>query len=127
MPIQRIQPKDLPQTTAYSQVVRAGTLVCIAGQVAADASGKLVGEGDCEAQATQAFENLRRALASVGGTFSNLVRMTVYLTRAENIDAYRRVRAKYLTGDKPASTLVVIDRLLLPDYLIEIEAMAVLD
>jgi enamine deaminase RidA (YjgF/YER057c/UK114 family) len=127
MPIQRIQPKGLAPTTVYSHVVRAGNTVYIAGQTAADASGKVVGVGDSEAQTAQVFENIKTALASVGGSLANLVKITSYLTRAESIEGYRRARARYLASNLPASTLVVVSRLANPDYLVEIEAVAVLD
>ena len=127
MPVERIQPDGLSRPTAYTHVVRAGNTVYIAGQTASDASGKVVGVGDMEAQAAQVFENIGKALASVGGTFANLVKITTYLTRGADIEAYRRTRSRYLATDLPASTLLVIDRLANPDFLVEVEAVAVLD
>ena len=127
MAIERIQPEGLNRPAAYTHVVRAGNTVYIAGQTASDASGNLVGLGDIEAQAAQVYGNIRKALASVGGDMSNLVKITTYLTHAEDIEGYRRARASHLNKDLPASTLVVISRLANPDYLIEIEAVAVLD
>ena len=127
MAIERIQPEGLSRPTAYTHVVRAGNTVYIAGQTATDASGNLVGLGDVEAQAAQVYGNIRRALASVGADFSNLVKVNTYLTREEDIEGYRRARATHLNRDLPASTLVVISRLANPDFLIEIEAVAALD
>ena len=126
MAIERIQPEGLSRTTAYTHVVKAGNSVYIAGQTATDASGNLVGLGDIEAQGAQVYGNIRKALASVGADFSNLVKLTTYLTREEDIEGYRRARATHLNADLPASTLVVISRLANPDFLIEIEAVAVL-
>lgn len=127
MAIERIQPEGLSRATAYTHVVRAGNTVYIAGQTATDASGNLVGLGDIEAQGAQVYGNIRKALASVGADFSNLVKVTTYLTREEDIEGYRRARAAHLNRDLPASTLVLISRLANPDFLIEIEAVAVLD
>jgi enamine deaminase RidA (YjgF/YER057c/UK114 family) len=127
MAIERIQPEGLSKPAAYSHVVRAGNTVYVAGQTATDASGNLVGLGDIEAQAAQVYGNIRKALASVGADFSNLVKVNTYLTREEDIEGYRRARATHLNKDLPASTLVVISRLANPDFLIEIEAVAVLE
>ena len=127
MPIQRIHPDGLNPTSAYSHVVLAGDTVYIAGQTASDESGNVVGVGDIEAQAAQVYDNIKRALTSVGASYSNLVKVTAYLTRPQDLEGYRRMRAQYFTKELPASTLLVVDRLAHPDYLIEIEAVAVLD
>ena len=127
MPVERIRPEGLIHTTAYSHVVRVGNLVFVAGQIAADASGNVVGVGDVEAQAEQVYENIKTALASVGADFSSLVKTTTYLTRAEDIEGYRRARTKHIPTDLPTSTMLVVTRLAHPDYLIEIEAIAALD
>ena len=127
MAIERIQPAGLNRPTGYTHIVRVGGLAFIAGQTATDSSGHVVGVGDVEAQATQVYENIRTALRSVGAGFSSLVKTTTYLTRSEDIEGYRRARAKYMSTDLPASTLLVVTRLANPDYLIEIEAIAAID
>lgn len=127
MPVERIQPEGLNRTTAYTHVVKVGKLVFLAGQTAVDATGNVVGVGDVEAQAERVYENIKTALASVGADFSNLVKTTTYLTHAEDIEGYRRARAKHIPTDLPASTLLIVTRLANPDYLIEIEAIAALD
>ncbi len=127
MPVERIQPEGLNRTTAYTHVVKVGKLVFLAGQTAVDETGNVVGVGDVEAQAERVYENIKTALASVGADFSNLVKTTTYLTRAEDIEGYRRARAKHIPTDLPASTLLIVTRLANPDYLIEIEAIAALD
>jgi enamine deaminase RidA (YjgF/YER057c/UK114 family) len=127
MPIERIQPEGLTKPTAYTHVVRSGNLVFLAGQTAVDASGNLVGKGDIAAQADQVFRNLRTALASVGADFGNVVKITTFLTRREDIEGYRAARAKHIPTDMPASTLLFISGLANPDYLIEVEATAALD
>ncbi len=127
MAIERIQPDGLHRPERYSQVVRAGNTVYIAGQVATDASGNMVGVGDFEAQAAQVFMNLQAALTSVGASFSNLVKATTYLTRAEDIEAYRRVRPRFLRSDHPVGALLGVQALASPEMLIEIEGIAVVE
>lgn len=127
MPIERIQPPGRPVPPGFTHVVKVGNLVFVAGQTAADSSGNVVGVGDIEAQADQVYENLRTALATVGANFSNLVKTTTYLTRTEDMEGYRRARARNIPTDMPTSTLLFVSRLANPDYLIEIEAVASLD
>jgi enamine deaminase RidA (YjgF/YER057c/UK114 family) len=127
MPIERIQPSDLPESPLYSHVVKVGNLVFIAGQVAQDASGQIVGVGDFTAQAEQVFENLKRALGTVGGDLTNLVKVTIYVTDARYRDPLREVNRKYLPTDRPTSTLLVVAGLARPECLIEIEAVAAID
>ena len=116
-----INPAALMAPTGYSHVAKVtGTLVYVAGQVSADASGKLVGEGDLEAQAEQVFKNLKIAIEAAGGTLAEV-------DQAE-IPKFRAVRDRYLdTAKLPASTLAVITRLARPGWLIEIEAIAAID
>jgi enamine deaminase RidA (YjgF/YER057c/UK114 family) len=127
MSVDRIQPEGLSRPPTYSQVVKAGNTIYIAGQVAQDERGQLVGPGDFVAQANQVFENLKRALAAAGADVGDLVKTTVYVTDPRYREALRDVRTKYL-GDTPppASTLVVVAGLAQPEYLLEIEAVAVI-
>ncbi len=127
MPITRIQPDGLTKPAAYTQVVRTGDVVHIAGQTAITQDGQIVGTGDIDAQAEQVFRNLEIALASVGATFAHVVKITTFLTRREDLDGYRRVRERFIPSDPPASTLLFISGLAHTDYLIEIEATAVID
>jgi len=131
MPVERIQPQGLPKPPTYAHVVKAGlstgqATIYIAGQVAQDEQGKVVGRGDFTAQATQVFENLQKALSSAGADFKDLVKINVYLTDARYRESLGEVRSKYLQGPLPASTLVVVAGLAQPDYLLEIEGIAVL-
>lgn len=125
MAIERIQPAGLSQARAYSHVVKAGNTVYIAGQVATDAQGNLVGRGDFPAQAVQVFENLGKALAAGGSSYQHLVKTTVFLTDARYRETYGEIRTRYLGETVPASTLVVVSGLASPDYLLEVEAIAV--
>jgi enamine deaminase RidA (YjgF/YER057c/UK114 family) len=91
-----------------------------------DATGKRAGEpGDFTAQATQCFENLKIALASVGAGFEHVVRLNNYPSNISHLPQFRDVRSKYITGTPPASTTIEIPKLARPDALLEIEAIAV--
>jgi enamine deaminase RidA (YjgF/YER057c/UK114 family) len=110
-------PPTMMKPAGYSHVakVTGGALVYIAGQVSADASGQLVGEGNLEAQAEQVFKNLKAAVEAAGGTMADIIKMNVYLVA--EVDAAD-------VEKPPASTLVVVTRLARPGWLIEIEAIA---
>jgi enamine deaminase RidA (YjgF/YER057c/UK114 family) len=123
-------PPTLMKPAGYSHVAKitGGTLVYIAGQVSADVSGQLVGEGNFEAQAEQVFKNLKAAVESAGGSMADLVKMNVYLVAevdASQVPKFRAVRDRFVNVEKPpASTLVTVTRLARPGWLIEIEAVA---
>ena len=123
-----LNPQTLSTPTGYSHVaeVSGGRTIYVAGQVAFDKSGSLVGKGDFAAQAIQVFENLKLALAAVGATFDNVVKVNTYVLDMSQIQTLREIRAKYYGKNAPASTLVEIRKLAHPDLLIEIEAIAVL-
>ena len=112
----------------FSHVSRFGNLVFIAGQTPMDAEGNLVGKGDIESQTRQVFENIEKCLASVGATFDNVVKLNTYST---DVDAHQptasRVRREIFPNENVPSTYVQIPRLVHPEWLIEIEAVAVLD
>ena len=128
--VRHSNPSGMTQPTAYSQVVEVNgphRLVFVAGQTGVDASGKTA-QG-FRAQAMQAFENIKTALASAGGSMDNVVRLTTYMTDLEqNADAYREVRASFFANKStlPASTLLQITRLANPSLLIEVDATAIL-
>jgi enamine deaminase RidA (YjgF/YER057c/UK114 family) len=124
-----INPPTLATPRGYSHVIEvpAGNrLVFIAGQVALDSAGRLVGAGDVRAQATQVFENLRRALAATGATFADVVKLNYYVVDAAQVPVLREVRDRYINAAAPpASTLVEVRRLFRDDVLLEVEATAV--
>jgi enamine deaminase RidA (YjgF/YER057c/UK114 family) len=117
--------------STYSQVVEVtgGKTVYIAGQVALDPSGNFVGKDDFRAQVDQVFKNLKLAVESAGGDMSSLVKTNYYV--AESVDpaqmsAVREIRDRYInTSAPPTSTFVVVKRLAKPEYLVEVEAVAV--
>ena len=106
--------------------VPAGGMVFASGQVARGVDGQLVGRGDIRAQTRKVLENTQAVLAEAGATLDDVVKVTVFVTNlAEHFSAIHEVRAEFFKSDYPASTLVEISRLVDPDMLIEIEAIAV--
>lgn len=132
MPIDRINPATLSKPTGYSHatLVTAGRQLHISGQVAFNAAGEIIGKGDVAAQAEQVYANLKAALAAAGADMSQVFKMVTYvvdLTPARAADI-RKVRLRHLPeGAYPASTMVGTTALVHPDFLIEIEAIALLD
>src|SRR5256885_10192439 len=99
-------PATLPPPTGYSHVAKVskGTLVYVAGQVSADASGKLVGEGNFEAQAEQVFKNLKIAVEAAGATMTDIVKMNIYLVAEvgqDEVPKLRAIRDRYVNTAKP--------------------------
>jgi enamine deaminase RidA (YjgF/YER057c/UK114 family) len=120
-------PAALAPPTGYSHVaeIRGGRLILIAGQVAQDRQGNIVGIGDLAAQAEQVFDNLRAALAAVGCTPANLAKLTVFVRDMKAVAAYRPARDRFLAGTTPpAITLVEVSQLFREGLLLEIEAIA---
>ncbi len=126
-------PATLLPPVGYSHIakVNKGTLVYLAGQVSSDASGKLVGEGNFEAQAEQVFRNLKIAVEAAGGSMADIVKLNIYLVAEvdqADVPKLRAIRDRYVnTAKPPASTLVVVSRLARPGWLVEIEAVAAID
>lgn len=125
-------PEKLPPSNGFSQVaeVTRGKVVYIAGQVPMNAAGGLVGPGDFRAQVEQVFANLDTAVRAAGGTFANVVKLNYFCvaSAAPNVGrAVVEVRDRYVdTQAPPVSTFVFVSRLVRPEWLIEIEAVAVL-
>jgi 2-iminobutanoate/2-iminopropanoate deaminase len=107
-------------------VSSAGRIVFVSGCVATDAQGRVVGGSDVVAQARQVHENIKRCLAAAGATFADVCKVTVFLRNVNDREKVNTVRKEYFGAHRPASTLVEISRLVRDDYLIEIEATAVL-
>ena len=123
-----IQPTSVHSTAGvgYSHVAKAGDTVYIAGQIALDAGGSLVGKDDVEAQTHQAYANLQAILEELGGSLEDVVKMTTYLTDRSHLDAFRRVRNRFFGEPFPPNTLLFVSGLAQPEYLVEIEAVAFL-
>jgi enamine deaminase RidA (YjgF/YER057c/UK114 family) len=129
-----INPKTMgPPLNLYGQIarVRASELVFIAGQLATDFDGRVVGRDDFDAQMKQVLSNIEKGLKSVEASFANVVQFTTYLVHSQDIAKFRRVREElfptmFPTHHYPPNTLLVIDRLVQEDFLIEIETIAAL-
>jgi enamine deaminase RidA (YjgF/YER057c/UK114 family) len=130
-----INPKTLiaPAAAVYSHVakVKRGAIVYISGQVPSDASGKIIGEGDFEAQLEQVFANLNIAVEAAGGAMADIVKLNYFLAAEVDqavVPKMRPIRDRYLNVSKPpASTFFAVSRLMRPGWLIEIEAVAAID
>ncbi|WP_128379911.1 RidA family protein [Streptomyces cavernae] len=121
-------PDGVAPASAYSHVVMGtGRFVAISGQLPLDEDGKLVGADDPEAQARQVFENLRRCLAATGATFDDVVKLTFFVKDMSHMPAIRAARDAHIPSDRlPAASAVQVAALISPEYLMEIEAYAVL-
>jgi 2-iminobutanoate/2-iminopropanoate deaminase len=107
--------------------VRAGSLLFISGQIGTDANGRLVGRDDAAAQANQALRNMELLLKANGASMADVVKVTVYVTNMDYLDVIAPVRLKYFPQDGPASAIVEVSRLALPDVKVEIEAIAAVE
>jgi len=115
---------------SHGMVAPGGELVVVAGQVGADRAGNLVGPGDVVAQTRQAFENVRAVLEAAGSGMRQIVRFQTFLTHAADIEGFMQARKElfpryFPDGVYPPNTLLVVSRLVVPELLVEIEAMAV--
>jgi enamine deaminase RidA (YjgF/YER057c/UK114 family) len=125
-------PETMAKPTAgYSQIaaVNDGKIVYIAGQVALDRSGNLVGKDDFRAQVQQVFENLKAAVEAAGGDFHSVIKLNYYCVGSVDsaqLPVIREIRDKYVnTANPPTSTFVFVQRLVRPEWLIEVDAVAV--
>lgn len=114
----------------FAQAVVApasGTLVFISGMTARNKEGGITGVGDIEAQTHQVCQNLQAAVEAAGGTLDDIARVDVYVRNMEDFEASHKVRRQYFTGEPSASTMVEVSKFVKKDYLIEINAIAVID
>ncbi|HYH63132.1 MAG TPA: RidA family protein [Urbifossiella sp.] len=127
---QFINPPGLNPTLGFTHVVTAtgGRTVHVSGQVSVDERGEVVGRGDFRAQVERTFQNLGTALAAAGATFRDVVKVTYFVVglKPEYVPVVREVRGRYLDpANPPASSLVGVAALVVPDWLVEIELVAV--
>ena len=124
-----VAPEGAPAGRGYSQVVTGrGRLVVVSGQIAQDSAGELVGPGDPAAQARQVFENMGRCLAEAGAGFGDVVKLTFFVLDVAHLPAVREARDAVIdTARPPASTAVQVAALAAPGYLLEVEALALVD
>ena len=129
--IRFVNPPTLHAPRGYSHLaeVQNGRILYISGQVALDLSGNVVGRGDFLAQARQVFENLKAALTAAGTGFENVAKINIYATAGfdeTQLPAFRELRDSYVNvKNPPASTFVIVHRLVREEFLLEIEAVAV--
>src|SRR5690606_36462399 len=124
----------LPQPLgSYSHVcrVKAQQLIFVAGQLSVDENGNVVGKNDLKAQMRQVFKNLGKALAAAGADFSHVTKFTTFLVHSQDLPLFHELRKEifaeiYPNGNYPPNTLLIIDRLVQQDFLIEVEAIAAL-
>ena len=129
MPVaERITPSHFAEPAGpWSPGVRvsAGATLYVAGCIALDERGQIVGKGDVRAQTHQVMRNFQAVVEAAGMTMADVVKITNYLVDVSNYPAMAEVRAQYLTEPYPASTMVQVSRLLYPELLVEIEGIAV--
>lgn len=123
-----LNPREVapPIRPYYSNCVKvtAGPLLFVSGQVGFDRDGRLVGRGDARAQTARALENIKAILEANGATLDDVVKVTVFVTDMRHFDEVAEARMRYFPSNGPASTIVEVSKLALPDLLIEIEAVA---
>jgi enamine deaminase RidA (YjgF/YER057c/UK114 family) len=131
LPLERINPEGLAPPGNYSHVVvaDAGTLVFVAGQVALDTDGNLVGSGDVVAQARQAFRNVAIGLAAAGASPDDVAKLMIYVVgySAESMEGIRSARREVFGDTLPASTFLGVQSLARREFLIEVDAVAAID
>lgn len=126
MPRRVFFPNPDNKPSGFSPATRAGNMVFVSGQVSVDAEGDLVGEGDALAQSKQCFENIDAALRAAGATRADVTKITAFLVNAEDYAAYAEARLDFFGNPGPASSTVFISGLVNPEYLVEVEAIAVI-
>jgi len=127
MPKEIISPKNVHWPRGYSHAIKCGNTIYVAGQIAFDEEGKLVGEGDVVAQTERAYENLKRVLEAAGASILDIVLMRIYTMDLEGFNKTAEIRRKYFGKHFPATTLIVVKGLDEPGTLIEVEVIAVVD
>ena len=126
---QIVSPKLRQPSGHFSQattIAARGRLVFISGMTARRADGTVAGIGDIEGQTRQVCENIKAAVEQAGGSMDDICRVDVYVRNMEHFDKIHKVRREYFNAPAPASTMVEVSKMTSPDYLIEINAIAVI-
>jgi reactive intermediate/imine deaminase len=120
-----VETTGVPSPAGYYShgIIASGKILFVAGQIALDESGNLVGPGDAVAQARQVLVNLQRIVEGAGASMADVARTTVYLTRLEDRTRVGEVRAEFFPPPPPANTLLVVASLAQPEFLVEIDAI----
>src|SRR5947207_11201437 len=127
----QIQSASIRQPSGhFSQAISIeakGKLLFLSGMPSRRADGTIAGVGDIEAQTRQVCENLKAAVEAAGGTMDDICRVDVYVRNMEHFDKIHKVRREYFKAPAPASTMVEVTKMTSPEYLIEINAIAVVE
>jgi len=123
---QIITPSNVYKVRGHSHAIRIDNTIYVAGQVARDEEGNLVGKDDMVAQTERAYENLQRVLKAAGASIPDIVKLTIYCRDLDSFAKTGEIRRKYFGNHFPATTAVEINRLMNPNFLIEVEATAVI-
>jgi len=124
----QVNPWTWQDPRRYSQAWRvdgAQAVVFLAGQCPVSSEGELVGEGDFDAQVRKVFENMGTVLEEAGASFSDVVKVTVFLTDITRVSDYSRVKSEFIDGRQPASSAIGVNALAVPGMMVEVEAIAV--
>ena len=124
-----VNPKEvakLPLPASHGAVVMPGKLVVVCGQIPTDVDGNLVGGGDIKAQTRQVIENIRHVLNEAGATLADVFKINLYLADITQIGQVLEVRREYFTDSTPAATAVEVKSLVRKEFLVEIEAWAMI-
>ncbi|MCC6935426.1 MAG: RidA family protein [Thermomicrobiales bacterium] len=114
------------EIVGFSRAVRVGQVVHVSGTTATDEAGEVVGVGDPAAQTDYIIQKIERALVAAGATLADVVRTRIYVVNADDWEAIGRVHGRYFGSTRPANTLVEVSRLVGDEYLLEIEAEAII-
>ena len=114
------------EIVGFSRAVRVGQVVHVSGTTATDEAGEVVGVGDPAAQTDYIIQKIDRALVAAGATLADVVRTRIYVVNADDWEAIGRVHGRYFGSTRPANTLVEVSRLVGDEYLLEIEAEAII-
>lgn len=114
------------EIVGFSRAVRVGPFVHVSGTTATDEAGDVVGAGDPAAQTEYIIRKIERALVAAGGTLNDVVRTRIYVVNADDWEAIGRVHGRYFATTRPANTLVEVSRLVGDEYLVEMEAEAII-
>ena len=125
---QILLPEGAPRPVSYySHGIRVGPVLYSAGQTARDASGRLIGPGNVQQQAERAFYNLSLVLHQAGMRFDDVVRLNIFARNLTDFPIIMNVKEQFFAKHAPAMTIAVVEGLAYPEYLLEVEAIAVLD
>lgn len=129
MKIERVNPDDVFDPPTYTQALRvtgATTIIFLSGQIAYDDDGGVLHEGDFAGQTREVYRSIRSLVEEAGGTMESIVKLTTYLTDMGNYPELVKVRSEFFPKKGPAGTAVEVGALLRPEWMVEIEAIAVI-